>query len=123
MKAITPNCQYCSARLRSAVSIISPAMRFSTSSLPFNPSSLRNIPQVPLVAFAKKNNSGSEPVLSPSITDEVFMDDDLEEDILLDGIHSFFVLINSISDNPEILAKLFRYVNVKCKFSPAYMLC
>ncbi|KAG6432556.1 hypothetical protein SASPL_104136 [Salvia splendens] len=83
MKAITLNCHHC-VRSRSAVSIIPPAMRFITSSFPFSPSSLRNIPQVPLVAFAKKKNSGSEPVLSPSITEEVFMDDDLEEDILLD---------------------------------------
>ncbi|KAL1543734.1 hypothetical protein AAHA92_20671 [Salvia divinorum] len=85
MKAITLNCHahHC-ARLRSAVPIISPAMRFITSSFPFYPSPLRNIPQRPLVAFAKKKNSNSEPVLSPSITEEVYMDDDLEDDILLD---------------------------------------
>ncbi|XP_057795556.1 uncharacterized protein LOC131011745 [Salvia miltiorrhiza] len=89
MNIITPNCHH-PARLRSVSSTIpaalrvSPAMGFSTASFPFSPSSFRNIPQMPLVAFAKKKNSDSEAVLSPSITEEVFMDDGVEDDILLD---------------------------------------
>lgn len=89
MNTITLKYHHC-ARLRCATSVIhaslrvSPAMGFSTSSFPFYPSSFRNIPPRPLVAFAKKKNSESETVLNPSVIDEVFMDDGVEDDIFLD---------------------------------------
>lgn len=92
MNVINLNC----LRLSSAASVIpaslrvSSAMGFSTSSSPFYPSSFVKIPQRPLVAFAKKNNSDSEAALSPSIVEEVFMDGGEEDDVLLDGIHFFF---------------------------------
>lgn len=73
-------------------------MGFRTSSFPLCPPSFRNIPPGPFVAFAKKKNSESESVLSPSVIDDVFMDDGVEDDIFLDGIFFFFCLdINNIS--------------------------
>ncbi|KAH6782567.1 Uncharacterized protein family UPF0090 [Perilla frutescens var. hirtella] len=61
-------------------------MGFSTPSFPFYPSSFRNIPPRPLVAFSRKKNSESEAVLNSSIIEEVSMDDGVEDDILFDGI-------------------------------------
>lgn len=69
-------------------------MGFNTSYFPFYPCFFRDIPQKPLIAFARKKNSQSEPVLNPSIIEEVAMDvdeddDGIEDDIFLDGIFCY----------------------------------
>lgn len=92
MNAINLNCLRC-ARLSSPASFrASSAVGFSTWSSPFYPSSFMKNPQRPLLAFAKKKNSESDAVLSPSIVEEVFMDDGEEDDAFLDGIFFFFSL-------------------------------
>ncbi|KAL0351583.1 UNVERIFIED_CONTAM: Ribosome maturation factor RimP [Sesamum calycinum] len=66
------------------------AVTLNFRTFPFYPHPILDISRSPLVAFAKKKNSRPEPVLKPSIIDEVSVDgdeedDDIEDDIFLEG--------------------------------------
>lgn len=64
-------------------------MCIATCPFPFYPCSSRDIPRVPLIASAKKK----DPVLSPSIPEELSTDVDEDIDGLEEGINSPHILV------------------------------
>ncbi|KAL0360330.1 UNVERIFIED_CONTAM: hypothetical protein Sradi_3717500 [Sesamum radiatum] len=74
---------------------VSMAVVLNFRAFPFYPHPILDIRGSPFVAFAKKKNSRPEPVLKPSIIDEVSVDGDedddgIEDDIFLEGFEDGF---------------------------------
>ncbi|KAI3464620.1 hypothetical protein Pfo_021283 [Paulownia fortunei] len=98
MNLITSTC-HPSTRLRCDGAVVPPplrvsmAMGFNSAPFPFYPRPFLDIPRRPFIAFAKKKDSQSEPVLNPSIVEEVSVvddegDDGIDDDIFLEGFET-----------------------------------
>ncbi|KAK6115009.1 hypothetical protein DH2020_007278 [Rehmannia glutinosa] len=91
MNLITSSC-HSSTRLFCDNALIPPPLRVSmamglkSAAFPFCPRPFLHIPPRPFIAFAKKRNPQSEPVINPSIIEELSMVDDEEDDGIEDDI-------------------------------------